>query len=454
MSAAARDRAIDALQLRRFGVAFGKHVVLSNVTLDVPARGVVILVGPASTGKSTLLRTLAGLNDRQPALRTWGLALYAGHPLAGAPRPAMVLQDARQLISSVRENLYSALPDRAALSRPQQHAHVSRVLDALGQKDLLERLDAPALELSLADQRRLAIARAALGEASCILIDEPTAGVDDEDAGALLLLMRLLSEERALVVCTHHRGHARALGGRVALLAGGRIEESGDTLEFLDGPQTEAGRAWLATGHCAVPSPSALAEELAEGVARPTPLPISTQIRLNAAREPRGFFWLVEGQLAGMPRPGIVAELDDDLDGVRGLGVDVLITLEETATVPREALDARGIRNELFPIPDMEAPSLDRAAALCARIDGLLAEGRVVAVHCLAGLGRTGTVLAAYAIWRGAGAVDAIDTVRGLRPRTIQSEAQARFLERFAERCQDDASRRMSRPEARTPTQE
>lgn len=451
---AAPELALDALQLRRFGVAFGKHVVLSNITLDVPARGVLILVGPASAGKSTLLRTLAGLNDRQPALRTWGLALYAGRALTSGPRPAMVLQNARQLISSVRENLFSALPDRAALSRPEQHAHVSRVLDVLGQKDLLERLDAPALELSLADQRRLAIARAALGDAACILIDEPTAGIEDEDAGALLLLLRLLAEERALVVCTHHRGHARALRGRIALLAGGRIVEHGDTLEFLDGPQTEAGRAWLETGHCAVPSPSALAEELAEGVARPTPLPVSTQLRLNAAREPRGFFWLIEGKLAGMPRPGIVAELDDDLDGVRDLGVDVLLTLEETATVPPDSLTERGLRNELFPIPDMEAPSLERAVTLCQRLDALLAEGRVIAVHCLAGLGRTGTVLAAYAIWRGAGAVDAIDTVRGLRPRTIQSEAQARFLERFAERCQNDASRRTSRPEARTPTQE
>ncbi|MCA9609854.1 MAG: hypothetical protein KC619_29855, partial [Myxococcales bacterium] len=96
------------LRLRGFGVAFEQTVVLASIDLDVPSRGIVNLVASAGEGKSTLLRTLAGLNDAQPALRTWGEAIYLGEPL-GAQRPALVQQHARLLTATVRENLVSAL---------------------------------------------------------------------------------------------------------------------------------------------------------------------------------------------------------------------------------------------------------------------------------------------------------------------------------------------------------
>ena len=56
--------------LRGFGIAFGAQVVLSDVSLTLPSRGVLLLLGSAGEGKSTLLRTMAGLNDAQPSLRT------------------------------------------------------------------------------------------------------------------------------------------------------------------------------------------------------------------------------------------------------------------------------------------------------------------------------------------------------------------------------------------------
>lgn len=427
---------MNALQLHRFGVAFGSEVVLSNVCLDVPARGVMVLVGPIAAGKSTLFRTLAGLNDRQPALRTWGVACHDGEPLAcGGRRPALVLQDAQFLVSRVRENLLSALPDRASRSQVDQLAHLAAILVHLGQEDLLDEMDTPVVELTLGHRRRVAIVRAALARSSVILVDEPTAGMNESAAAATLALLRRLSEDHAVVVSTHHRAHAAELGGRIALLAGGRVVETGETEAFLAGPSTEAGRAWLETGNCPMPSPSARAEDLADGVDRPTPLPVPTRRRIDAVRAPRGFFWLLEGQLAGMPRPGIIAPLEDDLDGLFSLGVDVLVTLEEAATVPPERLAAYGIASELYPVADMAAPSMEAAVSLCRRIDELLARDRVVAVHCLAGLGRTGTVLAAYAIWRGASAVEAIDSVRSLRARTIQSEAQTQFLEELERHC-------------------
>ncbi|MCB9601672.1 MAG: ATP-binding cassette domain-containing protein [Sandaracinus sp.] len=420
-----------AIALRRFGVAFGPQVVLANVTLEVPRIGAFVLVGPPSGGKSTLLRTLAGLNDPQPALRTWGEALVAGRPLADSVRPAIVVQHARLLVSSVHENLVSALPDRSSLSRLEQLDRIRGVLDRLRESALEEHLSAPVLELPLARQRRLAIVRAMLSGAGTVLVDEPMSGLPEDDCADVIALLRRVGEEHAVLVTTHHQGHARALGGRFALLAGGRIRETGETVAFLDGPKTEVGRQWLASGHCRVPSPTARPEDLAEGIARPTPLPESMQRALASAHEPRGMFWLLADRLAGMPRPGVVSELEHDLDGLRSLGVTGLITLEEERTVSEERLALYGIRAEHEPIPDMAAPSTEQAVRLCRRLDVLVDGGQRVVVHCLAGLGRTGTVLAMYAIWRGTSAVDAIELVRTLRPRTIQSDEQVRFLEGF-----------------------
>jgi ABC-type molybdenum transport system ATPase subunit/photorepair protein PhrA len=57
------------LELNGFGVAFGKKVVLSEITLSIPEQGAFVLLGPSGTGKSTLLRTLAGLCTASPSCR-------------------------------------------------------------------------------------------------------------------------------------------------------------------------------------------------------------------------------------------------------------------------------------------------------------------------------------------------------------------------------------------------
>jgi len=110
------------LELRGFGVGFGERIVLADVTLDLPRRGLTTIVGPAAAGKSTLLRTIAGLNDPHPALSTWGTSSFGGIPLQAA-QPAVagelrrgvgfVMQHARFFLDDVRENLVSGLPNRA-----------------------------------------------------------------------------------------------------------------------------------------------------------------------------------------------------------------------------------------------------------------------------------------------------------------------------------------------------
>lgn len=424
---------MSGLELLRFGVAFGDHVVLSGVRLEVPYPGMLVLVGPAGSGKSTLLRTIAGLNAAQPALRCWGQVHQHGQPLEDGSRPALVMQNARLLVSSVRENLVSALPNRAELVRREQDAIIRRLLEAHGLGSLASQLDSDVFDRPLGEQRRLAIVRAVASGATIICVDEPTVGLETAEAESVLQLLRLLSETHGVIVVTHHMSRARSLGGSVALLAGGHVVEQSPSEVFFGSPQTEEAARFIQRGTCAIPSPSAKSEDLAEGVALPTPLPLSHLRPAGASAGPREFFWIDPGRLGGLPRPGIVADLEHDLEALQRLGVTVLVTLEEERTVPEETLAQWGIRSLFFPIPDMHAPAPDETRALCERLERLMGAGDVVAIHCLAGLGRTGTLLAAQLIHRGASPLEAIERVRNAKSRAIQSDAQVQFLAQFAE---------------------
>jgi len=421
------------LTLRRFGVAFSERIILAEINLEIPERGPLLLVGPMGSGKSTLLRTVCGLNEAHPEMQTWGELLYRGRPLTAESRPALVAQNARQLLSTVLDNLASNLPGRSQLKRPELHAWAAEFLEARGQFELRARLHDCAVDLPIALQRRLAILRTCAADPGILCVDEPTSELALEDSLGIVQLLQQESQQRALMIVTHQQEHALMLGGLTALMAGGRIQECLPTAEFFSRPQTKPGRDFVRTGGCVVPSPNAKPEDLDESASLPPPLPEAIQA-LSAFAGPRGFTWLKPGRLAGTPQPGLLTDLDLDLEALRRVGVTVLVSLTETP-LAIDHLDQRGIRGLSLPIPDMGAPSMEDAAELCRQVAGLLEAGEVVALHCKAGQGRTGTMLAAQLIWEGQSALEAVERARSLEPRWIQSVVQAQFLEGFDDYC-------------------
>jgi atypical dual specificity phosphatase len=419
------------LTLQGFGIAFGERVILSAVSMDVPDRGVLVLLGPGGTGKSTLLRTIAGFNSANPSLRTWGQAQFAGAPLGDGERPMLVSQSARLMISTVFENLVHDLPERDTLTHMQQRDLAQRLLERAGLESLVDRLDDRVVKLPLAVQRHLAVLRLTAASPRLVCIDEPTTGLDPDECEPLLQFIREESTRRTMLVVLHNQQQARALGGHTALLAGGVIQEFAPSEKFFDSPESPAAAEFVRNGNCTVPSPNAQAEDLDEQTDTPAPLPAAATSYVSDSFGPRGFLWLKKGMLAGTPQPGIFFDLDYDLEALRRVGVTVLVTLTETE-MDTGALSRYDIRSLWSAIPDMAAPPVDQAISLCEQINDCLRQGEVVAVHCRAGLGRTGTVLAAYLVWEGNSAMDALELVRKVEPRWVQSEEQVNFLEEFA----------------------
>jgi atypical dual specificity phosphatase len=147
---------------------------------------------------------------------------------------------------------------------------------------------------------------------------------------------------------------------------------------------------------------------------------------------PAGFTWVDKPHLAGLGMPAAA----EDLAWLRRNGIDVLVSLTEDP-VPREWVNDAGLMVVHVPVPDMEAPTPRQLEVVMDTVRRANAAGMGVAIHCTAGKGRTGTVLAAYYVTRGLSAKAAVDKVRALRPGSVETAEQEQAVEAF-ERSQGE----------------
>lgn len=429
-----------SIWLRDFGVGFGSRVILDSLNLDLPKTGLISILGPTGVGKSTLLRTLCGIAQLSGNFKSWGDFRYLGLLPGEAGWPGLVIQDARLFLSTVSENLVAGLSNRHAMSNREQRELIHKSLKRLGCGWLAESLDCRVIDLPLSQQRVVAILRQALSNPAVLCVDEPTQGLTGDDANPVLTLLERCSKRFCVLMVSHNQAHVRACADYVILLAGGRIQEYTACQQYFISPLSESGKEFLSKGTCASPSPSAKPEDLDENAPAPPELSAPARQAMTAWAGPSGFVWLEKGRLAGTPRPGVFNDLEYDLDALQRVGITRLISLLEKPLDSEVLLAERGIKVSHVEIEDMHPPTLSQAAWVCSKIEHWLKAGEVVAVHCHAGHGRTGTMLAAYRIWLGDRASDAIDYVRRLERRWIQSQDQVDFLSRYESFVQVDAN--------------
>jgi len=138
------------------------------------------------------------------------------------------------------------------------------------------------------------------------------------------------------------------------------------------------------------------------------------------------FSWLVEHQLAAMSYP----ESADAFTLLWKMGIRALINFTEEP-LPEEMLRKVGILTEHIPVVDFTAPTLKQVEQALAMIHFYLDRNMPIAVHCIAGLGRTGTILACYLVGEGISADEAITAIRRWRPGSIETLDQEAVIHEY-----------------------
>ena len=217
------DRKPVAVQVTDMAKSYGAQSVLKNISFDVKPGEIFVIMGPSGSGKSVLLRHIAGLES--PSSGT--ISINGENPMLPETRNrfalALVFQSGALFNSlSVYDNLALYPLEHHLGSKAEIHERVMRALRILSIENAVKKLPA---DLSGGMKKRVAIARALVMEPQLLLYDEPTSELDPIMAATIAEIIATLKEEYAVtsIVVSHDRSLSLTIADRVALINHGEI---------------------------------------------------------------------------------------------------------------------------------------------------------------------------------------------------------------------------------------
>ena len=215
---------------------------LDNFNLEINPGEMVVLLGGSGCGKSTALRSLAGLEDIQA-----GRILVGGQDVTGVPvnkrNMAMVFQ------------AYSLFPHMTALQNVEFGLEIRGMGKTERRKQAMEKLELVGLadqagkytqQMSGGQQQRVALARALAVNPRVLLLDEPTSALDPELVGEVLeTIKNVAAEGHTMLLVSHEMNFVRHVANKVIFLDGGHVVEYGTPKEVFTNPQNERTKEFL-----------------------------------------------------------------------------------------------------------------------------------------------------------------------------------------------------------------
>lgn len=227
---------------------YGEHTVLKNITMDVPAHAITVVFGPATGGKTTLLRLINRLNDLLDDTHLSGRVLLNGQDIY-APgyhvptlrrQVGMVFALPLPLPGTIRDNVVYGPKLAGERDRVKLDELVVRSLtQAALWEEVKDRLDSPANQLSGGQQQRLCIARSLALQPEVLLLDEPTSGLDPISTSKVEQSLVELKRDYTIIIVPHNVQQAARLADRAAFFLMGELVEYGTGAEIFTAPKDQ-----------------------------------------------------------------------------------------------------------------------------------------------------------------------------------------------------------------------
>ena len=234
------------IQLQNVHKYFGQLHVLKDVSTEIDAGEVVVIIGPSGSGKSTVLRCMNYLEEpTQGDVIVDGMNLNVKENINNVRAEVGMVFQRFNLFPhmTVLDNITLAPQRIRGLSKSEAES-IAREL--LGKVGLSDKAEAYPEQLSGGQQQRVAIARALAMKPKVMLFDEPTSALDPEMVSEVLDVMKDLAKEgMTMVIVTHEMSFAKEVATRVLFVDGGEILEEGTPTEVFDTPKHERTKSFL-----------------------------------------------------------------------------------------------------------------------------------------------------------------------------------------------------------------
>lgn len=236
------------LEIKNFNLSYGPKTIIQNLNLDVYENEVLAIIGPANSGKSSLLKSLNRMTDFNNEVKIKGDILLDGES---------IYKDEDSTFLRRRIGMVSPLPVGLPMTIRENVTYAPRMAGCKDQKELdfimedclkksalwdevKDRLDTLATKLSGGQQQRLTIARALSHHPEVLCLDEFSIAIDPVTTMKIEAVLHELKKHMTIVMVTNVINQAKRLGDRTAMMLHGEILDLDDNSNLFNGKVRDA----------------------------------------------------------------------------------------------------------------------------------------------------------------------------------------------------------------------
>ncbi len=242
------------VELKNTSLYYGKGRILKGVNIAFEKENVTCIIGPSGSGKSTMLRTINRMNDLNPDFHFTGTVLFENkdiyrrgvevHQLR--QKIGMVFQKPCIFPGSIHDNVLFGVRHLGSKKKSEFPLIVEETLKSVSLwKEVKDKLQRPATELSEGQRQRLSIARALAVNPRVLLMDEPTSSLDHRSSEAVEELIGRLKKNLTIIMVTHKLEQAKKVADDVVFIREGVVCESGRAEKFFKEPRESTTKSYI-----------------------------------------------------------------------------------------------------------------------------------------------------------------------------------------------------------------